>query len=49
VSLQDLVDQQRTREGVPSVLHDRRTEPAAPEAPRPTPKGPNSVFNIASS
>jgi Rrf2 family iron-sulfur cluster assembly transcriptional regulator len=50
VSLQDLVDQQRSREGgAPAVLHDRRSEPAAVEPTRLAPKGPNSVFNIASS
>jgi Rrf2 family transcriptional regulator, iron-sulfur cluster assembly transcription factor len=49
VSLQDLVDQQRSREGEPAVLHDRRSEPAAVEASRLAPKGPNSVFNLASS
>jgi Rrf2 family transcriptional regulator, iron-sulfur cluster assembly transcription factor len=49
VSLQDLVDQQRAREGSPAVLRDRRSEPAVAEAPRLAPKGPNSVFNIASS
>lgn len=52
VSLQDLVDQQRAREGAPAVLRDRREpEPvAAPAEPvRTIPLGPNSVFNIASS
>jgi Rrf2 family iron-sulfur cluster assembly transcriptional regulator len=49
VSLQDLVDQQRAREGSPAVLLDRRSESASAEAARVVPKGPNSVFNIASS
>ncbi|HLX00718.1 Fe-S cluster assembly transcriptional regulator IscR [Trinickia violacea] len=49
VSLKDLVDQQRSREGAPAVLRDRRTEPPAVEPPRVVPKGPNSVFNMASS
>lgn len=51
VSLQDLVDQQRAREGAPAVLRDRRApEPAAPVEPvRAMPLGPNSVFNIATS
>jgi Rrf2 family iron-sulfur cluster assembly transcriptional regulator len=49
VSLKDLVEQQRSREGSSAVLHDLRAEPAPGEATRLTPKGPNSVFNIASS
>jgi Rrf2 family iron-sulfur cluster assembly transcriptional regulator len=49
VSLQALVEQQRAREGSPTVLRDRRNESAAVEAARVAPKGPNSVFNIASS
>jgi len=49
VSLQALVEQQRAREGTPTVLRDRRNESAAVEAARAAPKGPNSVFNIASS
>ena len=46
VSLKDLVDQQRSREGSTAVLRDRRTEAPAVE-PRVVPKGPNSVFNLA--
>jgi Rrf2 family iron-sulfur cluster assembly transcriptional regulator len=46
VSLKDLVDQQRSREGSTAVLRDRRTEAPAVE-PRAVPKGPNSVFNMA--
>lgn len=49
VSLQALMEQQRAREGSPAVLSDRRSEAAATEAARVAPKGPNSVFNIASS
>ena len=50
VSLKDLVDQQRAREGVaPSVLRDRRTETPAVEQVRAVPKGPNSIFNMAGS
>jgi Rrf2 family iron-sulfur cluster assembly transcriptional regulator len=47
VSLKDLVDQQRAREGSPAVLRDRRTESAGVEPVRVAPKGPNSVFNLA--
>lgn len=52
VSLQDLVDQQRAREGTPAVLRDKRKpEPVAAsvEPVRSVPLGPNSVFNIANS
>ncbi|GAB6849395.1 Fe-S cluster assembly transcriptional regulator IscR [Paraburkholderia sp. A1RI_3L] len=50
VSLKDLVDQQRAREGAAAaVLRDRRTEAKAVEPVRATPKGPNSIFNMASS
>src|ERR1700751_5890932 len=49
VSLKDLVDQQRSREGAPAVLRDRRNEAPAVEPTRVTPKGPNSVFNMAGS
>jgi Rrf2 family iron-sulfur cluster assembly transcriptional regulator len=49
VSLKDLVDQQRAREGVPTVLRDRRNEAPAVEPVRAAPKGPNSVFNMAGS
>jgi Rrf2 family iron-sulfur cluster assembly transcriptional regulator len=47
VSLKDLVDQQRSREGAPAVLRDRRSETPAVEPARVAPKGPNSVFNLA--
>jgi Rrf2 family transcriptional regulator, iron-sulfur cluster assembly transcription factor len=47
VSLKDLVDQQRAREGSPAVLRDRRAESAGVEPVRVAPKGPNSVFNLA--
>ncbi len=50
VSLKDLVEQQRAREGAaPAVLRDRRHEPAAAEPVRSVPKGPNSIFNMAGS
>jgi Rrf2 family iron-sulfur cluster assembly transcriptional regulator len=49
VSLQDLVDQQRSRESVSAVLQDHRAEPSATESSRATPKGPNSIFNMAGS
>src|SRR5580692_7753940 len=53
VSLKDLVDQQRQREGQATVLRDRRVSSGAPEAPAATPHavplGPNSVFNMARS
>jgi Rrf2 family iron-sulfur cluster assembly transcriptional regulator len=50
VSLQDLVDQQRSRESAALVRFERRGEEASPPDPvRVTPKGPNSVFNIAQS
>jgi Rrf2 family iron-sulfur cluster assembly transcriptional regulator len=47
VSLKDLVDQQRAREGSSTVLRDRRAESAGVEAARVAPKGPNSIFNLA--
>jgi Rrf2 family iron-sulfur cluster assembly transcriptional regulator len=49
VSLKDLVDQQRSREGAPTVLRDRRNEAPPVEPVRVAPKGPNSVFNMAGS
>jgi len=49
VSLKDLVDQQRSREGSPAVLRDRRSEAPAVEPARVAPSGPNSVFNMAGS
>lgn len=49
VSLKDLVDQQRSRESAPAVIRDRRSETPATETVRAVPKGPNSVFNMASS
>lgn len=49
VSLKDLVDQQRSREGTPAVLRDRRNDAPAVEPVRVAPKGPNSVFNMAGS
>ncbi len=49
VSLKDLVDQQRSRENAPAVIRDRRSEAPATETVRAVPKGPNSVFNMASS
>jgi len=47
VSLKDLVDQQRARDGSPAVLRDRRADTASVEPARVAPKGPNSVFNLA--
>ena len=48
VSLKDLVDQQRAKEGAaPTVLRDRRAEAPAVEPVRTVPKGPNSIFNMA--
>ncbi|CAB3789773.1 Fe-S cluster assembly transcriptional regulator IscR [Paraburkholderia silviterrae] len=50
VSLKDLVDKQRAREGAaPTVLRDRRTEAPAMEPVRTVPLGPNSIFNMAGS
>ncbi|PXX13843.1 BadM/Rrf2 family transcriptional regulator [Paraburkholderia tropica] len=50
VSLKDLVDKQRAREGAaPTVLRDRRAEAPAVEPVRAVPLGPNSIFNMASS
>ncbi|HTJ94664.1 MAG TPA: Fe-S cluster assembly transcriptional regulator IscR, partial [Pararobbsia sp.] len=53
VSLKDLVDQQRAREGQATVLRDRRTSGGTTEAvtatPHAVPLGPNSVFNMARS
>ena len=50
VSLKDLVDKQRAREGAaPAVLRDRRTEAPAVEPVRAVPLGPNSIFNMAGS
>jgi Rrf2 family iron-sulfur cluster assembly transcriptional regulator len=46
VSLRDLVEQQRSREGQPAVV--RRTADAQTPA-RAAPKGPNSIFNMARS
>lgn len=48
VSLKDLVDRQRLKEGQPSVVRDRRG--AEVETPtRVAPRGPNSVFDLARS
>ena len=52
VSLQDLVDQQKGQEQPEAVVRDRRQPVAAPaiEVPaRVTPRGPNSVFDLARS
>ncbi|CAG9228871.1 Iron-sulfur cluster regulator IscR [Paraburkholderia tropica] len=50
VSLKDLVDKQRAREGAaPTVIRDRRAEAPAVEPVRAVPLGPNSIFNMASS
>jgi Rrf2 family transcriptional regulator, iron-sulfur cluster assembly transcription factor len=50
VSLKDLVDKQRAREGAaPTVLRDRRAEAPAVETVRAVPLGPNSIFNMAGS
>jgi len=50
VSLKDLVDKQRAREGAaPAVLRDRRAEAPAVEPVRAVPLGPNSIFNMAGS
>ncbi|CAM2159291.1 transcriptional regulator, BadM/Rrf2 family [Paraburkholderia tropica] len=50
VSLKDLVDKQRAREGAaPTVLRDRRAEAPAVEPVRAVPLGPNSIFNMAGS
>jgi Rrf2 family iron-sulfur cluster assembly transcriptional regulator len=52
VSLKDLVDQQRQREGqATTVLRDRRTGAAAEtvNTAHAVPLGPNSVFNMARS
>ncbi len=52
VSLKDLVDQQRQREGQATVLRDRRSAGGTVEpvgAAHAVPLGPNSVFNMARS
>lgn len=51
VSLQDLVEQQKDQEQPATIVRERR-QPAQPaiESPvRVTPRGPNSVFNLARS